>query len=475
MNLDLALEAGKPVRRQLEQALRDAIRSGRLQPDAMLPPSRVLAEQLGISRGVVVDSYSQLVTEGYLSARQGSGTRVAHLPTTELAARSRRLPAPERFRYDLRPGQADFHAFPRAGWQRALMRAMRELPDMRLTYGPPRGAPELRNALAEHLGRVRGVIVDPATVTVCTSVSHGLSVVWQVLRRRGARRVAIEDPGWRWQRLTVERSGLEAVPIRVDGGGLDVEQLVAAGVDAVVVTAAHQYPMGVALAADRRRALVSWARERGTLIVEDDYDVEYRFDRQPLSALQGMAPDHVAFVGTASKTLAPALRLGWLVPPPQLADEVEHELLVTGLTPSTIDQMALATFIADSGLERHLRRMRQRYAKKRDFLLEALGRHLPGATASGISAGLHVLVWLPEGADEERVARFARARDVGVHELHRHFTTVAPRPSGLVLGYALPTEAELEVGVRVLGEAVGNAGRHGSRPASRPHSSHSVS
>ena len=467
MNLGVEFRSGMPVQRQLEHALRVAIRSGQLPPEAPLPPSRVLAEQLGISRGVVVRAYAQLVAEAYLRARQGSGTRVARLPEPLVQPEPRRLEASSLFRYDLRPGQADFHAFPRSRWQAALLTAMRTLPDRRLTYEDHRGAPELRNAIAEYLARLRGVVVDPERIVVCGGASHALSIVWQALQARGRRRVGIEDPGWRWQRFTVEHAGLEAVPIRVDHEGLVVSDVVEADVDAVVATPAHQYPTGVVMSPDRRRALVTWARERGALIVEDDYDVEYRFDREPLSALQGLAPDHVAFVGTVSKTLAPALRLGWVVPPSWLVDDVEQQLLLTGVTPPTLDQVALASFIADAGLERHLRRMRTRYAAKRELLLQTLERRIPEAEISGISAGLHVLLRLPTDVDERRAAARARERGVGVHELHRHCTTVAPRPGAFIIGFALPRGTELRKGADLLATAI----EHERHPTPKRHSS----
>jgi GntR family transcriptional regulator/MocR family aminotransferase len=456
VNLDVEFRSRMPVQRQLEHALRVAIRSGQLPPEAPLPPSRVLAEQLGISRGVVVRAYAQLVAEAYLSARQGSGTRVARLPEPLVQPEPRRLEAWSPLRYDLRPGQADFHAFPRSRWQAALVTAMRTLPDHRLSYEDHRGAPELRNTIAEYLARLRGVVVDPERVVISGGASHALSVIWRALYARGRRRVGIEDPSWRWQRLTVEHAGLEAVPIRVDCGGLVVSEVKEADVDAVVTTPAHQYPTGVVMSPERRRALVTWARQRGALIVEDDYDVEYRFDREPLSALQGLAPDHVAFVGTVSKTLAPALRLGWVVPPSWLADDVEEQLLVTGVAPPTLDQVALASFISDAGLERHLRRMRNRYAGKRELLIQTLERRLPEAEISGISAGLHVLLRLPDDVDEQRAAAHARNRGVAVHELHRHCTTIAPRPGAFIIGFALPRGTELRRGAELIATAIEN-------------------
>ena len=454
VDLEMEFRDGVSLRRQLEDALRVAIRSGRLPPGSALPPSRDLAEQLSVSRGVVVDSYAQLTTEGYLSARRGSGTRVAATAASGRPPARRQLPAPNAYRYELRPGQADFHAFPRAAWKAALLRALRELPDSRLTYADHRGVPELRNALAGYLARVRGVVVDPEHVVVCCAASQALTVLWHVLRKHGGRRVAVEDPGWRWQRYTAEAARLEAVPIRVDADGMVVSELAAADVDAVVMTPAHHYPTGVVMTAERRGALIAWARDRGALIVEDDYDVEYRFGRDPVASLQGLAPDLVAFVGTASKTLAPALRLAWVVPPSHLIDDVEDVLLVTGVTPPTLDQVALASFIENAALERHLRSMRRRYSAKRNLLVGELGKHLPEVRVSGTEAGLHLLAWLPEDANEHETARRARHSGVGLHELHRHCTTYAPSPPALLLGFALPSESDLIAAAALLAKAI---------------------
>ena len=403
---------------------------------------------------MVVDSYAQLTTEGYLTAKRGSATRVAELPAPGTPQARPPVHPPEQFRYDLRPGKADYHAFPRARWKAALVRALSELPDQRLSYANHCGVAELRNAVAGYLARVRGVVVEPDHVVVCCAASHALDLLWQALRKRGGRRVAIEDPGWRWQRYTVEHAGLEPVPVRVDADGMVIADLAAADVDAVVMTPAHQYPTGVVMTAERRAALITWARERHALIVEDDYDVEYRFGREPVASLQGLAPDLVAFVGTTSKTLAPALRLAWVVPPSHLIDDVEAALLVTGVTPPTIDQIAMASFIEDAALERHLRSMRRRYRVKRDILIDALGTSLPEARITGTAAGLHLLAWLPDGVDEHATASRARRSGVGVHELHRHCTTHAPSSPALLLGFALPSESELRTAVTLLAQAI---------------------
>jgi GntR family transcriptional regulator/MocR family aminotransferase len=402
---------------------------------------------------VVVGSYAQLAAEGYLAARRGSATRVARLPETVSPAPRAPRPVPERYRYDLRPGQADYHAFPRARWKAALLQALRDLPDRRLGYAAPRGGYELRTAIAGYLARMRGVVVEPEQVTVCCAASQALTVIWDVLRRRGVRRVAIEDPGWRWQRYTAEHAGLETVPVRVDDDGLVVAELATANVDAVVITPAHQYPTGVVMTAERRSALLAWAHERQALIIEDDYDVEYRFGREPVASLQGLAPDRVVFVGTTSKTLAPALRLAWMVPPAGLIDEVEDVLRITGVVPPTLDQLAMAFFINDADLERHLRSMRRRYRAKRDVLVDALHRYLPEVRIQGTAAGLHLLAQLPDGADERAIGLRAREYGVAVHELHRHCTAHAPHPPALLLGFALPGESDLAPAIRLLAGA----------------------
>jgi GntR family transcriptional regulator/MocR family aminotransferase len=456
MDLQVEFAPGVPLRRQLEHQLRDAIRSGRLGPGAALPPSRVLAEDLGVSRGVVVDCYSQLTTEGYLAARTGSGTHVAYAPVPQHESVPDRpaFSAAPRIRFDLRPGQADFHAFPRRQWQAALARTLREVPDRRLTYAEPRGIHELREVLAEYVRRARAVVADSDDVVIFCGLSHGLTALWHALREQGTRRVAVEDPGWRWQTRTVEHAGLEAVPVRVDDEGLVVSELARAQVDAVVLTPAHQYPTGVVLSPERRTELIDWARRHEALIVEDDYDAEYRYDRKPVAALQGLAPDVVVFASTTSKTLAPALRIGWMVLPTRLVDPVTGVQTITAAQPSVIDQAAFATFIADASLDRHLRLMRRRYRAKRDLLLDVLETYLPDGRVSGAAGGLHLLATLPEGAGEAATAEAARRGGVALHELHRHCTVHASAPAGLLLGYAFPTTYELRAGVKLIAQAL---------------------
>ena len=454
MDLHLVLEPGSPRRGQLERHLRDGIRSGRLRAGARLPPSRELARELGVSRGLVVDAYSQLVAEGYLVARQGAGTRVAEaIGSAPVRARPRAERAPT-IQHDLRSGVPDVSAFPRQAWQSATAAALRELPDAWLLYGRPRGYSGLRVALADYLGRARAVVTDPHQIVICTGISHGLTLVWRALRERGARRVAVEDPAWPGQAATIAYAGLEPVPVPVDADGLAVSELENAGVEAVAVTPAHQHPTGVIMAPERRAALLEWARRSGGVVVEDDYDAEYRYDRDPVAALQGLAPEHVVYAGTASKMLAPALRMAWLALPSHLLDEVSEQQVTTWALPSVVEQAALAHLLERGEVERHLRQMRRRYRARRDALMDALARFLPEARVGGAAAGLHLVAWMPASADEGAIADRARARGVAVHTLHRDCMAVAPTPPALLLGYSSLTDAALQRAARELALAV---------------------
>ena len=457
MDLLLTLEATASRRAQLERQLRDGIRSGRLRPGAPLPPSRALARQLGVSRGIVVDAYSQLVAEGYLTARRGSGTRVAETVGARSARPRTAVQREPTARYDLRAGLPDVSSFPRRAWQSATARAMRELPDAWLLYGRPRGYSGLRVALTDYLARARATVAEPGGILICTGISQGMTMIWRALRERGATRIAVEDPGWPGQADSVRYAGLEPVPVRVDSRGLVVSELEAAGVDAVIVTPTHQHPTGVVMAPERRAALVGWARSRDTLIVEDDYDAEYRYDRDPVAALQGLAPEHVVYAGTASKMLAPGLRVAWLVLPCTLVDDLTAQQVTTKATPSVVEQAALGSMIERGELERHLRQMRRRYRARRDILLGGLARRLPEVRVGGAAAGLHVVAWLPDGADESAIAARALERGVALHTLHGDCDTVAPSPPALLLGYSSISEQGLARAVAPLAAAVRSA------------------
>jgi GntR family transcriptional regulator/MocR family aminotransferase len=444
----------EPLHRQLERGLRGAVRDGRLEPGSLLPSSRALAAQLAVSRGIVVEAFEQLVAEGYLASRAGGATRVAHGPTGRPIARSA-MPEPPSFDHDFRPGRPDVTEFPRAVWLRSLRRVLATVPSDRLTYLGGRGVPELGIAVAAYLNRVRGTATHPADVVGCTGFAQGLSITARVLRGRGARRIAVEDPSDPEYRATIRDAGLDWVPIPVDEAGLRVDLLEASGADAVVVTAAHQYPTGGVLSPERRAALVAWAIARNGTIVEDDYDAEFRYDREPIGAIQGLDPDHVVYAGSASKILAPGLRLGWLLVPPHLVEEVVSAKQAIDMGSAAFDQLAFADVLERGELDRHLRRMRPIYRARRDALLAALARYLPELRPVGASAGLHVLVWLPPDLDEEAVVATAADRGIGVAGLT--LRRIAPGPPGLVFGYGAIAEGAIDDGVRGLAEIIAAA------------------
>jgi GntR family transcriptional regulator/MocR family aminotransferase len=437
MDLLVALDpaAADPLHTQLERALRDDVRAGRLPAGVRLPSSRDLAAQLGVSRGVVVEAYAQLAAEGYLATRRGSGTRVADgLARATDRSPDGDAPAPAP-RWTFHPGQPDLAGFPRAAWLTSTRRALQAMPDAALGYGSPRGARPLRVALAEHLGRTRGVVARPDRMLVTSGFQQGFALVCHALRRAGATRVAVEDPGWFGHVFALRDAGLDPVPIGVDQDGARVEELDGLGVDAVVVTPAHQAPMGAVLAPERRAWLLGWAQRTGGLVVEDDYDAEYRYDREPVGALQGVAPELVVYAGTASKILAPSLRLGWLVVPAALSRSLTEAKSHADLGTPMLEQLTLADFVARGELDRHLRRMRRRYRSRRDALLAALAEHVPQARLQGVAAGLHAVAQFEDGAlDEAALARAAWERGIEVHGLSLNRLT--PGPPGLVLGYA---------------------------------------
>ena len=445
----------RPRRAQLEAGLRAAIREGRLRPDTRLPSTRALAAELGVSRRLVVDAYEQLTAEGHLVARRGSGTRVAPQPPgpRQPAPPHPAEPGPQPGVIDLFAGAPEPALFPRRAWARALRRAVETLADSRLSYGEFGGAEELRLALAEHLGRVRGAAVEPGQVVATSGYQQGLRIFCQLIRSRGGRRIAVEDPGYPVAAWTIESEQLDAVPIRVDDRGIDVDALVAGDVDAAVVTPAHSMPLGVALAPERRRELAAWARERGALVLEDDYDAELRYDRGPTGCLQGLAPDVVVLAGSVSKTLAPALRLGWLcLPGDRVAEAMALRATFDGGGPR-FAEIAFAELLASGAFDRHVRASRQRYRAKRSLLLDAVATELPEATLKGIAGGLHAVLELPAGADEQEVIASAARAGVKVQGLG-DYTLDHPRPPSLVIGYGLPSDRELRRAVAVIAEAV---------------------
>ncbi len=452
--LVLDREARRPLRAQLEDGLRDAVRSGRLPARARLPATRVLAADLGVSRRLVVDAYAQLLAEGYLLARPGAGTFVAETataPSESTVEVARRVPA-----FDFFPGYPDLATFPRSAWLRAMREVLREVPDRDFGYPDPRGTPELRSAIAAHLRRVRGVVADPRAIVICSGAAQGFALLARAL---GEPRIAVEDPGLPPHRAIMIAHGASLVALPVDAEGASVPDLPSLArdggpIDAVLVTPAHQSPTGVGLSPSRRAALLRWAGETEGVIVEDDYDAEYRYDRPPLAAMQGLAPDRVVYMGTVSKTLAPALRLGWLVLPQRLLDAVAGAKALSDGGCPTLDQLALARLMESGAYDRHMRTARRRYRARRDALVLALARHLPGARVTGLAAGLHAIVRLERPVDGLAIVSSARSHSVGVYPLGYSFMEPRPVHDGLILGYANLTEPAIEEGIRRLAQAL---------------------
>ncbi|MGI5154579.1 PLP-dependent aminotransferase family protein [Microbispora sp. CA-102843] len=442
---------------QIARGMREAVRSGRLVPGARLPATRDLARDLGLSRGVVVEAYEQLVAEGLLESRTGAGTRVAagagrHAAAEHIADEPHCWP-----HYGHRPTSPDLGAFPRQAWLAAVRHVLATLPNDAFDYGDPGGVPALRRELAAYLGRVRAADTPADHVMIVTGVAQGLSLVVQVLVRDRGRRIvlAVEDPTSGRQIPLLRRAGADIVPVPVDGEGIVVEAL-PGDADAVVVTPAHQYPTGVVLSPARRAALIDWAARTGALVLEDDYDAEFRFDCDPVGCLQGLAPDRVVLAGSVSKALAPGLRLGWIAAPPRVARAVRLARGEFDLGSPVIDQYTLAHLIAVGAYDRHLRRMRREYRRRRDALVGALAEHLPWITARGISAGLHLYAEMNDGVDgggdPSGLAEAARAAG-----LSAEVVTSAHGSPGLVIGFArLPAHRVTEAVRALAGNAEGD-------------------
>jgi GntR family transcriptional regulator/MocR family aminotransferase len=453
--LTLDRSSTTPLRAQVEAQLRDAIRTGRLTEGERVPSSRALATYLGLSRGVIQECYAQLQAEGYLVSRGGSVTRVAAVKVEARPAPVAAPPTPrQRLIADFESGVPDLGLVPRQDWAWAVREACRDAPNSALHYGDPRGEPALRDVLAAYLRRVRAADARADQVVVCAGFQQGLTIVLRTLARRGLTRVACEDPGSIGTISgVVAAAGGETVPVPVDDLGIDVDALSASGARVAVLTPAHQWPTGVVLAAERRHELIAWARERDGIVVEDDYDSEFRYDRDPVGSMQGLAPDRVVTLGTVSKSLAPALRLGWAVVPVALVDDVAEAKRVADRSTPGIDQLALAALIESGRFDRHLRRMRAEYSARRDALVEALAEHAPRVRVTGLAAGFHAVAHLPEGADEADVAERARALGVAVYGMQGlHSTPDLPRPPRLVLGFGNLGTRAIREGIRTIAE-----------------------
>ncbi|MFF8510400.1 PLP-dependent aminotransferase family protein [Streptomyces sp. NPDC015492] len=499
--------AAAPARqrgRALQEALRDAVRSGRLAPGTRLPSSRALAADLGVSRGLVTEAYEQLTAEGYLRSDSGAGTWVGEAargrPGGPPARGGVGIPAPgrgtgtpggsapgtrawaadargtgdgtharggvgphargagaPRVRVDFRPGTPDLSLFPRSAWSAAQRAVLARLPHPSLGYPDPRGLPELREALAALLTRRRGVVADPERLVVCSGVAQASTLLGFVLRARGHGAIGVEDPGSPEHGRLFSSTGLDTLWLPLDGEGLRPEPLAASGVRAVVVTPSHQFPSGISWSAERRAALLAWARAVDGHVLEDDYDGDFRYDRAPVGALQGLDPERVVYAGSVSKSLAPGLRLGWMLVPGELLAEVVERKRTMDLGNPVLDQAVLAEFVMRGAYDRQLRRCQRAYRERRDALLAALAEHLPGTEVSGIAAGLHVIARVPGryGPTERFLAR-AAAAGVVLRPLEEYGTA---RPGDgdvrLVIGYAHLAPSVVAAGIRAVAAAVG--------------------
>ncbi|WP_220700611.1 PLP-dependent aminotransferase family protein [Mycetocola lacteus] len=447
--VDLHLDiAGTGIRAGLASALRDAIATGRLSPGTRLPASRALAADLGIARSSVTECYAELIAEGWLIARQGSGTRVAARPAAPTPPLVSARPEPRRTpAATLVLGAANFAEFPRSAWLAAARKALAVAPHSAFGYGDPLGQPELRRALADYLGRVRGVRADPELIVITAGFADGLGIMARALHSRGAHTVAAEAYGLGLYRTLLEEAGLAPTSLAVDDAGARIEDL--AGPDtpaAVLLTPAHQFPTGVVLSPERRSAAIAWARSTDAVILEDDYDGEFRYDRRPVGALQGLDPERVVYFGTASKSLAPALRIGWMVVPERLIPAV---LRAKGAmeTVSVLDQLTLAEFITSGAFDRHVRMRRQSYRRRRDQLVDALAQSGADVRVSGVAAGLQAVLELPAGT-EGRVLHAARDRGVMVSGLSEFRQVAAGADTrvreGLVVNFSAVSDAVWE-------------------------------
>ncbi|GGK58273.1 MocR-like pyridoxine biosynthesis transcription factor PdxR [Streptomyces flaveus] len=449
LHLELSGQGGR--RAALIHALREAVRSGRLAPGTRLPPYRSLAADLGVARNTVADAYAELVAEGWLTARQGSGTQVAE--RAEPLGTHARVPkkAPPRAhgpRHDLRQGTPDVSAFPRTAWLASYRRALQQAPNEAFGPGDPAGRRELREALTEYLARARGVRTEPGRIVICSGFAHALRLLFGgsgggVLQGP----LAVEAYGLPFHRELLAAAGVRTLPLPLDEHGAQVEKLGNEKLGrerAVLLTPAHQFPTGGPLHPSRRAAVIDWARARGGVILEDDYDGEFRYDRKPVGAVQGLDPERVIHIGSVSKSLSPALRLGWMVLPERYVDAVLEAKGEREAWASVLDQLTLADFIVSGSYDRHVRRMRQRYRTRRNRLVVALAAHAPHIEVTGIAAGLHAVLRLPPGSEEAAV-RAAHWQGLALDGLdvfrHPEAPTSAPDgPDGLVVGYATPPE-----------------------------------
>jgi GntR family transcriptional regulator/MocR family aminotransferase len=451
--LDLGDTGSGPLNQRVKRALRTAIRTGRLESGSVLPPSRQLATDLGCSRWTITEAYAQLAAEGYLESQVGSATRV-RWSATDLAiapASIRPIPTPV---LDLAPGLPDLRNFPRQLWADGLRRAVSQTAATDLAHPSAAGQDQLRRTLGGYLERSRGVSLQSANVHVTTGAANAAARVCRVLLAGGITAIAVEDPGWMRMHEVVASTGLEIVPIEVDEHGLQVSELAATGVQAVIATPAHHFPYGVVLSPERRTALLRWAKQNRAWILEDDYDAEFRYDRAPVATIQGMDPTRVVLLGSLSKTLSPALGIGWMVTPRALTDRLA-QLERTVTVPPTLDQRAYADILDSGRYDRHLRAARRRYRGRRDTLVAALHAALPECRLTGVAAGLHLLLHLPPRVSASAVVSAGSTRGLKLIPLAAYcHTPVEAGDAALVLGYGDLADSEVGTAVSLLRESV---------------------
>jgi GntR family transcriptional regulator / MocR family aminotransferase len=455
---DLHLELGSAIapgtrgaRELLVTALRDAVRSGRLATGSMLPPSRSLAADLGLARNTVAEAYADLVAEGWLASRQGAGTWVVN--TRDIRSPSRPRGTPGQPIHNLMPGSPDVSAFPRAAWLASARRALTAAPTEALRTGDPRGRPELRKALSEYLGRVRGVRTSPDSIVICAGTRNAVELLARVFTERGP--IAVEAYGLFIFREAIAAMGVETMPVGFDERGACVDQLDGSDAAAVLLTPAHFFPHGVPLHATRRSALIEWARRTGRYVLEDDYDGEFRYDRQPIGAVQGLDPQRVCYLGSASKSLSPVLRLGWMALPDDLVEPVIDAAGGQQFYVNAIDQLTMADLIATGQYDKHIRRMRNSYRRRRDTLAERLRSF--DVWISGLSAGLALLLLLPDGTEHE-VLRRAGEAGIALSGLSRLRHPLAgpdvPDADGIVVNFGAPAEHAFGAAIDALCEVL---------------------
>jgi GntR family transcriptional regulator / MocR family aminotransferase len=463
-------QARTPLAHQLENQLRDAILRGRLASGQQLPSTRMLAEQLGVSRGVVLRAYAQLGAEGHLTLRQGANplVRVVGVPGPDILSGVHDGDGP-RFRYDLRPERPDLSQFPRGQWLRSLRHALDTATDAEVGYIDSRGLRSLREEIARYLARARGLAVTANRIVITGGSTHALVLIERVLVRQGKRVIAFENPSHELLHTLSRRAGLEPLGIPIDDDGLLVDELRRSAASAVVAAPAHQFPIGLTYSKERQLELLRWADETDSLIVEDDFNAGFRYDRAPIGAIQGSAPERVAYIGSISKTLAPGLRLGWAVLPASLVDDVAGELEGAMQHLPALEQLALADFVRRAEFDRHLRRLRGIYRKRRDLLVRTLRNELPQYPVRGIAGGMHVFLELPSVADEANAWARARQAGLGVESIGEHALAGYGGPRGLLIGYGAEHERALIRAAHELAGAIRESVGRGDKPRPLTH------